>query len=175
MPSLTKEQLDAILKLETKYNNIKCFVETGTYLGDTILNMQKYFDELHTIELSEYYFNKIKNKSKKINFHLGDSGKILGNILKQINKPTIFFLDGHWSSGITAKGEKECPVIEELQFINKLHNYDSVIIIDDKRLFGTNINENWSDITISNILNQLDNIKSFYEVDDRFVIFLKQV
>lgn len=175
MPSLTKKQLDYIVSLGN-YNNINCFVETGTYLGDTIFEMEKYFDKLHTIELSPYYYKKCANKSKKIKFHLGDSGLMLDTVLKQINEPTIFFLDGHWSSGMTGKGKKDCPLVEELSFINKYHNHNSIIIIDDKGIFGTHMNENWTDITKENLLKELKGkVVSTHDVGDRYVIFIKKI
>ena len=47
----------------------------------------------------------------------GDSGKVLSEILLEINEPAIFWLDGHYTAGITARGVKECPIFEELDCI----------------------------------------------------------
>ena len=58
--------------------------------------------------------------------------------MNEINGTAIFWLDGHYSGGITALGNKECPVLEELETILKSH-IQHVILIDDARLFnGTN-------------------------------------
>ena len=43
-------------------------------------------------------------------------------------------------------------MIEECDSINELYTASKVIVlIDDYRLFGTNINEDWSDITIDRV------------------------
>ena len=86
----------------------------------------------------------------------------------------FFFLDGHFSSEDTAQGKKDVPLIEELISINNSFLYESIIIIDDYRLFGTNLNENWLEITEENILHCLEGRVISNEIkDDRFIIYLK--
>ena len=66
----------------------------------------------------------------------GDSGKVFPAILPQIEEPCLFWLDGHYSAGITAKGQLETPIIEELQAIfNHPEKTNHVILIDDARCF----------------------------------------
>jgi hypothetical protein len=65
----------------------------------------------------------------------GDSGNVLNQVLAEISQPALFWLDGHYSEGITAKGEKECPIIEELSCIFKSKRLNHLILIDDARLF----------------------------------------
>jgi hypothetical protein len=185
MPSLDFLFLN---KLKLSYSLFPNFIETGTYMGNTIFEMEKYFEELHTIELSKYYYNHTKNKynGNKINFYFGDSSKVLTDILPLITKPTIFFLDGHWSSGDTAKGDKDCPLKEELISINKYFLQNGIIIIDDCRLFGkckkTGNNEDWSDITKDNLLKIInERITDYYFLDsdcskdDRLIIHIKNI
>jgi hypothetical protein len=184
MPSIN---LSFLKLLKTDINKFSIFVETGTYTGDTIFEMEKYFNELHTIELSDYYYQLTKNRynGNKIKFYLGDSSKILTVLLPKLKEPTIFFLDGHWSSGNTAKGNKDCPLIEEINNINKYFLNDGIIIIDDCRLFGkspkTGHNEDWSEISEETILNIIKNrISSYYYLDseickdDRLIIHINK-
>jgi hypothetical protein len=46
----------------------------------------------------------------------------------------LFWLDGHYSGGATARGHKDCPVLEELDAIFN-SPFEHVIYIDDARLF----------------------------------------
>ena len=94
MPSLDYIYLKRHVKNIDFYN--KCFVETGTYMGTTINNLEPYFSELHTVEIKESYYNRAKNiyKGDKITFHLGDSSDELIGICKSLENNTIFSMCG---------------------------------------------------------------------------------
>lgn len=176
MASLTIETINEIILLSgTEKNNFKTFVETGTYLGETTLSMIDHFDKLYTIELSENLYNRFNGLDydrNKIISLLGDSSEIIKNVIPDINEDVIFWLDGHFSSGETAQGKKDCPLVEEITHINELCKKSGIIIIDDLRLFGTNVAEDWSDITIESVIEPIKDrlIKSF-EHGDRLVIY----
>jgi hypothetical protein len=55
--------------------------------------------------------------------------------MQGINEPAIFWLDGHYSAGITAKGDKECPIFEELNAILNKNEFNHILLIDDARCF----------------------------------------
>ena len=113
------------------------FVETGTYLGDMVWAQKDFFSKLYSIELSRELFLKAKKRFRKVNrvtILQGDSSEELAKVLKEINSPALFWLDGHYSGGITAKGTKICPIYAELNHIFK-NPYAHVILIDDARLF----------------------------------------
>jgi len=177
MNSLTKQQLDLILEsTSSSLSDFKVFVETGTYLGETINLMSNYFDSLYTIELSEKLFENFKNSNIKKNITCihGDSSLELGNLIPKIQNKTIFFLDGHYSSCGTARGGKDVPLYEELKSINDNFIYDALIIIDDLRLFGTSLSENWSDINKESIFNIVEErILQKLEINDRLILKLK--
>ena len=169
MPSLELSIIKKILTKSKEINNEKyniefpVFIETGTFMGSTISKMSYIFDELHTIEVNEDLYNNAKNKYNnlnKINFHLGDSAYVLKNIIINVDKNAIIFLDGHYSSGITGKGIKDVPLYEELNAIITNFKNHCIIIIDDVRLFGHGPNtpesyhsEDWSNINIDTILD----------------------
>jgi len=182
MPSI---DINFLNLLKDDYKKYSVFIETGTHNGESIFTMEPYFDLLHTIELSEKYFNNTRTKyqGNKINFIFGDSSIVFESLLPTINQDIVFFLDGHWSSGDTARGNKDCPLIEEIQHINNLCKNKAIIIIDDYSLFERGptlgLNEDWTDINKQNIIDILSNrITEIYHLDstcaknDRLIIHI---
>ncbi|HTZ39799.1 MAG TPA: tetratricopeptide repeat protein [Syntrophales bacterium] len=49
----------------------------------------------------------------------------------------LFWLDGHYSEGVTAKGDENTPVMNEIRAIRDSRITDAVILIDDLRFFYT--------------------------------------
>jgi len=178
MPSI---DLTFLKELKANFQYFPTFIETGTLQGETTFAMEPYFQNLYTIEFSEKYYNETKNKynGDKINFILGDSGKVFTTLLPTIQENTIFFLDGHWSSGDTGRSEKDCPLVEEVSKIATLFDPEAILIVDDYRLFGTNIHEDWSKISKDELINILGSrVKEVYHMeskiakDDRLIIHI---
>jgi hypothetical protein len=121
-----------------KSSGLDILVETGTYRGDMVEAQKQFFRKIYSIELSMKLYQMAKkrfSKDKNVEIVQGDSGRMLSSIVTKLDKPAIFWLDGHYSGNITAKGEKECPVFEELDaiFNGKIKNH--VLLIDDARCF----------------------------------------
>mgnify|MGYP005824564177 CR=1 FL=1 len=182
MPALEESILEECLKYSGALYPI--FVETGTFEGDTIFRMEPRFTELHTIEISENLYCSAKKKynGDKIHFHLGDSSVVLGELIGDLSSNTVFWLDGHWSGGITGRGKKDCPLYEELEAIATLFKHKAIIIVDDFRLFETNVSEDWSDISLSGAVSRVKHrllgggtSPSPYANQDRLLIFLKEL
>ncbi len=133
-PHKAKQQL--IARYQEKYH-CDNMVETGTYLGDMVYAQLPRFKEIFTIELSnELWKNAIKRfeNEPKVNLLQGDSGKVLHELVPRLNGPALFWLDGHYCSGITAKSEIECPIYEELKAIFA-SPHQHVVLVDDARYF----------------------------------------
>lgn len=134
-PNIVKQI--TIAYYQKKYS-ISTLVETGTYMGDMIEAQKKRFKKIYSIELSSVLNEKAKSRfscDKNICLFQGDSVQVLPNLLKRIDEPAIFWLDGHYSGGITAKGSKDCPILEELNAIFENSKFENVLLIDDARLF----------------------------------------
>ena len=186
MPSI---DLNFLNKLQDNYETYKNFIETGTYYGETIFSLEPYFLKLHTIEIKQNFYENVKNKynGNKINFYLGDSSIVLNEILSSIDGKSIIFLDGHWSAGDTGKGNKECPLYEELNNIMLYHKDEAIIIIDDVRLFGKGPNKgneicNWEDINVDNIIKIVEGrinkkyfLPSSIQINDRLIIHIAKI
>lgn len=127
-----------VLKKYATDNRIKVFIETGTYLGETVYYLKNVFDKLISTELDQKLYDSAKKRfsqDKHIRIYQGDSGDLLQDILADISEPCLFWLDGHYSDGITAKGKLNTPVLQELEHIfnHKINNH--IILIDDARCF----------------------------------------
>jgi hypothetical protein len=134
-PHIVKQRM--LLDYAKTYN-IETLVETGTFLGDMVYAMKDQFKDIYSIELSEELHQKAKLAFKKYpHIHLiaGDSGKQLDRILPDINSRCLFWLDGHYSGGITAMGEVWCPIRGELDAILRHPIKNHVILIDDSVCF----------------------------------------
>lgn len=130
-------KIQAILKYAQKLK-IKNLIETGTYLGETVLATKGYFQKIYSIELGRDLYilaKKTFRNDKNVEIIYGDSAKVLQEIVKKINKPCVFWLDAHYSGGITSKSLKDTPITQELKSIlkNKVRNH--VILIDDAGSF----------------------------------------
>jgi hypothetical protein len=135
-PHIVKQNI--VQEYQQKYG-YKVFVETGTNMGDMVEAQKSRFNKIISIELGFDLFQKAKKKfinDKNIHVLLGDSGNVLPKILKDIDEPAVFWLDGHYSGGITVKGDKECPILEELDAIFKSKKFNHVLLIDDARCFN---------------------------------------
>ena len=131
----------SILLKTIKYKNIKNFIETGTFLGETSILVAENVEEVYTCELSKPIYekflmklNQVKKESlEKINHYNNDSLEFLKiinekSILSKSN--TLFWLDSHYSGGLT-EGKRKCPLLKEINYILKNISSDSIILVDD--------------------------------------------
>jgi hypothetical protein len=118
---------------------VRSFVETGTYLGDTLAKLCGDFDILRSIELSrDYYTRAVTRFANQPQIHLinADSTTGLETALDSLSEArTIFWLDAHYSGGDTAKGQSNTPIKSELLAILARQQRSDIILIDDLRYF----------------------------------------
>ncbi|MBN1898232.1 MAG: hypothetical protein JW827_05615 [Spirochaetes bacterium] len=127
-----------IVKEYARKNTIRIFIETGTYLGNMINAVKRIFKTIHSIELDNHLALQAKKRFSRfshITIWQGDSSKILPAILTGISEPCLFWLDAHYSGGVTARAEIDTPIKQELSHIFDHRIKDHVILIDDARYF----------------------------------------
>lgn len=136
-PTLPPDQRRKVIEMYARlYPSFRVFIETGTADGGTPLALHGLFDRVYTIELSDVLYKKFSpqlSKVKNIVPLLGDSMKLLPDILAEVNRSCVFWLDGHFCGG--ARGEKDTPVADELESIFAT-GIPHCILVDDARLFG---------------------------------------
>jgi hypothetical protein len=134
-PHIIKQRL--IKRLQRRFGT-RTFVESGTYLGDMVFSVKDVFKIIYSIELSPELARKAQERfSPYPHVHLlqGDSGQVLPEVLQSISEPSLFWLDGHYSGGATARGDCDYPILQELKHIKNHCVRSHVILIDDARLF----------------------------------------
>jgi hypothetical protein len=122
-----------------KKHKLTTLIETGTYLGDMIFALEPYFKDIFSIEIDETLYSKAKQRfknSKNITLLHGDSGRVLQNVIAEIQKPSLIWLDGHYSGPGTGIGDMSTPIINELNAISEIAHSDSLILIDDIHCFN---------------------------------------
>ena len=165
--------LNAYTSKETfaKYPN-HYFVETGSYEGDGIqMAIDVGFPQIYSIELQESLYENCCLRfvsSPQVKLFLGDSSNQLSLVLQEIDAPATFWLDGHYSAGITAKGKTNTPLLKEIEQIGEHHIKTHTILIDDIRQFGTT---HMDFITLEEVQDKIRSINPNYEFrfEDGFI------
>ncbi len=136
-PHLVKQR--AVRAYAEKFR-LPVFVETGTYRGDMVEAVKRDFARVYSIELGVELHRLARERfaaDPNVTILQGDSGEVLRGLLPGIDRPALFWLDGHFSEGDTARGALITPILSELDHIlahplARRH----VILVDDARLFN---------------------------------------
>ena len=120
------------------------WIETGTFLGDTTAYLASKYSMVYTIEPSHELAERAKNRfsnSENIEVISGTSEDMLPKLVIELiesrHQSINFWLDGHYSAGITYQGDADTPIIAELAAVEiAIQAKASVaIFIDDVRCF----------------------------------------
>ncbi len=136
-PPLFKQR---VVKEHAKRFGLRTMVETGTYLGEMVSAVLDDFDSIHSIELDEALHQRavtLFQEWEHVTVLLGDSGQVLREIVPHLMSPCLFWLDGHYSGGVTARGREDTPIQRALEHILAVGQRGHVLLIDDARCFGT--------------------------------------
>lgn len=123
-----------------KLYSCQTLIETGTFYGQTVNATRKTFQQIMSVEVYEplYQYNRWQfEKTKNVSLFFGDSVDKLPGMIGQATGRILYWLDGHCSGDGTGAGSQVCPVINELECLIRLNRTNDCILIDDKRLFGT--------------------------------------
>jgi len=118
--------------------DVPVFIETGTFLGQTLEAVKHHFVRLHSIEVdTRLHADAVKKFSGDPHVHVvrDDSQHALPKLIRDKKEKAIFWLDAHYSGGVTGKGEKNSPVVNEVNAVLS-RSIDDVILIDDARHFN---------------------------------------
>jgi len=139
------------------------FVETGTSLGKgVIMALKANFSEIHSIEIDPVRAKKATShfeRLKQVHIWCGDSGLILKDVIKDMDKPITFWLDGHRFP--QNDGKKNTALVAELDQIKQHPIKIHTIIIDDMHYCGT---EYFDFVTKEQIVQKIYEINPHYTI-----------
>lgn len=139
------------------------FIETGTHTGRGIEQaLTAGFKIVHSIELNSFFASSATQKFKNYNnVHIwqGDSGSILYSVIKDINEPVTFWLDGH--NGVYNPRGENTPLLRELEEIKRHHIKTHTILIDDMHCAGG---------PLFDFITQVSIIAKIKEINSNYVI-----
>lgn len=116
------------------------WVETGTFQGDTTALLAQRARRVISIEPEPTLYAKAAARFQgrgNVEIRNGLSEEVMPSVLPTLSGDVCFWLDGHYSAGITHKGPKDTPIVEELAFIGQaLPRWGRVaVLVDDVRCF----------------------------------------
>ena len=127
------------VKSYAKQYKLNVLVETGTCIGDMVQATKRTFERIYSIELSHDLADRAKTRfasDPHVTIIEGDSGAILAELAPKLIAAALFWLDAHYSGGVTARGDVDTPILSELCTILTPKAPRHIILIDDARCFG---------------------------------------
>lgn len=146
------------MKLEfiEKYGSGTVFIETGTYLGQTVEMMRRsvrpVYERIVSIEINHELAEKAKkifDYDNRIEIIEGDSVEVMQDLCANLKEPATFWLDAHASGPLPGGKYGPAPLIQELEAIAATGIKDHAIFIDDRRLMGS---KEWGGLTEAEIM-----------------------
>jgi len=123
-----------------KKTGARQFIETGTYLGRTTRWAASRFERVVTIELDpQLAARAVASLSDLPNVEViqGDAVEKLRDVIARPEiRDALVYLDGHFSGGITARGEVDEPACAGLEVLVPHIAKIRGIVVDDFRTFG---------------------------------------
>jgi hypothetical protein len=133
-PHLLKHE---ILRRFADEYGLRVLVETGTYYGTTIDALKLDFSRIYSIELDSNFYLRAKRHFRNcphiVLLH-GNSATYLPGVVSQLMEPALFWLDAHYSGGLTARAAIDTPIVQELTAVFSSPR-NNVILIDDAHEF----------------------------------------
>jgi hypothetical protein len=135
VPRLIKER--TVAEYARRFGT-RVFVETGTFRGDMLFHLRRRFRRLYSVELDPALHAAAVRRFARlphVTLLRGDSADVLPAVLAELREPALFWLDAHYSGGVTARAAVDTPIVQELERIFAHPVRDHVILVDDAHEF----------------------------------------
>lgn len=131
---------DAVALLATTLD-LTCFIETGTFKGDSLARVRDLFPRLYSAEIDPELARGAMARfadDAGVAIRQGPSPVVVRELLAEpgvaLDDRVFYWLDAHWCESAGTDITGQCPLLDELAAIQHLGD-NSVIAIDDARLF----------------------------------------
>ena len=115
-------------------NGADIFFETGTHRGESVRDaLELGYKKIISVEILQELQQRNQEyfaRDDRVYLFTGDSNDIMPEMLKLVDAPALFWLDGHFEHGL--------PVWRELEYIGEHAIKQHTIIIDDIGLLYPN-------------------------------------
>ena len=114
-------------------------VETGTFRGDMVDALAPVAARIVSIELDADLYAAARRRfagRQHIELLHGDSGALLPAVLRSLDRPALFWLDGHYTGINSARTSVDSPIVAEIEAILDHSVPGHVVLIDDAREFS---------------------------------------
>lgn len=131
----------AVVRRFAEVFELSTLVETGTYKGYMVAAVKDVFAKVYSIELGVDLAAEAQrqfSRDAQVTILQGDSATCLPEVLAELTTPALFWLDAHYSGGITAKGDESTPISREIKLVlahAAQKNLPHVLLIDDAMSF----------------------------------------
>lgn len=119
-------------------------METGTFLGETTEVLAANAQFVYSLEPEPVLYARAVGKFRRyrnVSIINATSEQSFPTLLPQLSGVVNFWLDGHYCAGVTYKGQKDTPIVEELEQIElNLGRFSQAsVLVDDIRCFNPSI------------------------------------
>ncbi len=113
---------------------LQTLVETGTYYGEMVAAMKRNFSQIYSVEFVPDLAERARKKfasAPHIKIICGDSRIVIPELLDQLSRPALFWLDAGYYGWIGKQGEPDRLSVEIKSILR--HPLEHIVLLDDAR------------------------------------------
>ena len=134
-PPIVKQR---VVKAALQRHGLDTVIETGTYTGEMVAALVGHARRIVSIELDDALHAAAVRRfadAPQVELLHGDSGRLLPSVVARLDRPALFWLDGHYTGTGTARTDVASPIVGEVETLLGHAIPGHVVLIDDAREF----------------------------------------
>jgi hypothetical protein len=118
----------------------RVLLESGTYLGETVEYFVPHAERIISVEVVPELFAGARQRfatDRNVELILGDALHLIPQLVEGLVDPPLIWLDGHYSEGVTGRGDEVEPAASILTLLGSVRKpAGTTVVVDDLRLFS---------------------------------------